>query len=94
MILSGRFSNENNEDINSIPANESTVFSKEELDPIIRIRFMDYDMDRQSAGAPMSSNPQRTCNPVTLMPDSVGGNIAMLLANLLPTMKSMQASES
>lgn len=54
---------------------------------------MDYDMDRQSAGAPMNSNPQRTYNPVTLMPDSVGGNIAMPLANLLLKMSSKQGSE-
>ena len=41
MILSGRFPNENEEDINPIPVNESTTFSKEDLDPIIRIKLMD-----------------------------------------------------
>ena len=71
VILSGRFSNENEEDINPIPVNESTVFSKEDLDPVTRIKSMDYDMDRPFASAPMRSNLQRTDNPVTLMPDSV-----------------------
>lgn len=94
MILSGRLSNENEEDINPIPVNESTVFSKEDLDLVIRIKSMDYDMDRPFASAPMHSNLQRTDNPVTLMPDSVGDQIAIPLANLLLPMKSKQVSES
>ena len=37
-------------------------------------------MDRPFTSAPVRSNPQRTCNPVTLMSDSVGDYVPMPLA--------------
>lgn len=84
IILLARHSSDNEEDTTPIPVNESPAFSSEDLDLIRRIRLMDYDYDTDQpfVSAPVRSNPQRTYNPATLMPDPVGDYIPMLFADL------------
>ncbi|MCY3630865.1 MAG: AAA family ATPase [Bacteroidota bacterium] len=70
--------------IGMVPIHGSPPFSKSDIDAIAGFRLLDSEdvQDRPYAGAPVRARPQRTYDPDSLMEDSEGNYVPMLLEHL------------